>query len=111
MCSVRFWNYVREIQQITKAMETSVNNAVIITTAVCSLHNMIIEEEGVATNITDDMVQTTDALLSLNSVDRGATKLANHIRDSFTEYFCSDEGAVPWQNYVALLAMRTSSLG
>lgn len=87
---------------MTKAMETSVDNAVIITKAVCILHNMIIEEEGVATNTADDMIETNDALHTSDSVDRGATKLAKNIRDSFTEYFCSDEGAVPWQNYVTL---------
>lgn len=76
---------------LTKAIETSPENAEKIVNCVCVLHNIIIDKEGVVPAET----KIFNANLNKNKRNNSATDQARDIRNNFMRYF--NNGAVPFQ--------------
>ena len=90
---------------LEKALATALEKADILVKAICVLHNMIIDKEGLSL---DELLllngkKISDKFSCSNSQPcpayvRNPTRYAVSIRESFMEYFNSPEGAVSWQN-------------
>lgn len=74
---------------LLKSFETSVNNAVIITKAICVLHNIIIDRENAPRNITDSSLNKPN--LHVSRQQNHPTKEAKHIRNIFCQYFLQNK--------------------
>ena len=82
-----------------KAIETKPANATLIVKAVCVLHNTIIDKEGIDYSMTDENPQNTmDAIL--NREFTHSRQIAQNTRNKFKDYFMSEQGSVPWQNFI-----------
>lgn len=83
-----------------------------IVLAICALHNFLMERKSVYTTSNDfdrelngqtipgqwRALAEGNGFLELQSMNTGRTSItANHIRDTFKQYFISQEGEVDWQ--------------
>lgn len=86
-----------------KCIETEVDKAERIVKAICLLHNIIIDREGVdffkSTKLQDADSLSESSLQQIRSCRtfNRSSNQANIIRDTFKSYF-NGIGAVPWQN-------------
>lgn len=71
----------------------------IITLACVALHNYLATENGIS--YTDISQETENSLQQIRSIGRQSGNksmdAARNVRNEFKDYFCSDTGAVPWQ--------------
>jgi hypothetical protein len=93
---------VKRFNVLENKMLVFPEKATIITKAYCILHNLIMDKEGVPTEIQDELqlqtIQTvTQNQLTSRPINRASTA-AMDIREKFMNYFNSDIGSVPWQN-------------
>ncbi|CAH1997197.1 unnamed protein product [Acanthoscelides obtectus] len=77
---------------LTKAIETSPENAEKIVNCICVLHNIIIDKEGIA--LIEEPKESTDS--KKNRKNNSSTEQARDIRNCYMQYF-NNEGAVPFQ--------------
>lgn len=78
-----------------KSIETSVENATLITKTTCVLHNLVLTHEK---DSTSRDFQNTDLLKpALSKCNNSYTKQSKDIRNTFSAYFNSPLGEVPWQ--------------
>ncbi len=84
----------------------SVPNINALVKACCVLHNFtgVVESVGASASQDRGNGDTNDpegglpSLLDVTGAARGRlNRAASGVRETFADYFCSDEGAVPWQ--------------
>lgn len=77
-----------------RPLDVNVESAETIIKTCCTLHNFVIERDGVDVENTLNVIGLFegDAVVK-PQVPRSALA----IREKFAEYFCSEEGSVPWQ--------------
>ena len=73
-------------------MDVSVDLADIFIQACCVLHNFVRKQDG---------YNFDDTLESIPAYGTRGNNSGKTIRDHFTNYFCSAQGLVPWQNSYA----------
>lgn len=76
-----------------RPIDIGVDVADIIIQACCVLHNFVRKQDGY--NFDDTLSSTLESIPAHGT--RG-NKSGKTIRDHFTDYFCSAQGSVPWQN-------------
>ncbi|KAL4111864.1 hypothetical protein QTP88_015741 [Uroleucon formosanum] len=99
-----FWDSCEMINVLENKMLVFPDKTTIITKAGCILHNIIMDKEGVPSEIQDELqLQTTQTVHQITSkpINRASTT-AMDIREKFMNYFNSDIGSVPWQNMYSL---------
>lgn len=91
---------VKRFNVLENKMLVFPEKASIIVKACCLLHNIIMDREGVLSEIQDELqLETTQTARQITSrpINRVYTA-AMDIREKFMNYFNSDIGSVPWQN-------------
>lgn len=80
---------------LNKAIETDVENAIIVTKAICLLHNIVLTHDSSIT--LDNDIHCNNATGTGGRTNNAYSRAAKNVRDVFTTYFTSSAGKVPWQ--------------
>ena len=95
----------KKFRVLERAIGTTPERADTIVKAICVLHNMIIDKEGIPPDEFQRLrgaevieCSTCSDPQTFPANVRNPTRYAVHVRESFMEYFNSHEGAVSWQN-------------
>ena len=83
-----------------KSSDTKTENAVTIVKAISVLHNTIIDREGIDYYLTDESSQNNGNMPSLNRDSTNSRQIAQNTRNKLKNYFASENGSVPWQNFI-----------
>ena len=87
---------------LQKSVETKTSNAVLIIKAVCVLHNTLIDKEGVDNSLIAEIPENAMTTACLNRDSTISRQTAHHTRNKFKDYFVSEQGCVPWQNFITM---------
>lgn len=83
---------------LNKAIETNIENAILITKAVCILHNVVLtHNKQPIQNIIQNLSEEKVANISDGRRNNRFGTDARDTREIFADYFISEYGSVPWQ--------------
>ena len=66
------------------------------------LHNVVIDKEGVDHNLIAELPEPDINVPPINRESARSRRIALNIRNSFKDYFISEQGAVPWQDFITI---------
>jgi len=82
---------------LNKAIETNVEHAIVITKAICVLHNIVLTYDQQSSQV-DNLEGNTSGFCDIGGRQNNRFgRAARDSREIFTEYFSSEAGSIPWQ--------------
>ena len=83
-----------------KAIALEPEKVQIVVMAACCLHNFLLRNPLAASQYIPEDLDGSSQLEAITAQKHGykSSNDARYVRDQFCTYFCSDAGAVPWQN-------------